>query len=453
MSGPAIAIVDYQAGNLRSVQKALERFGASSRIATGAAEIEAAEGLVFPGQGACDSSMRQLRAQGLVGPITDFIASGKPFLGVCLGLQLLLEYSEEGSEACLGVLAGRVKRLPAGVKLPHIGWNQVELRAEHPVLEAVPSGAHFYFVHSYYADPDDTGIVAGTTTYGIEFCSAVAWDNAVAVQFHPEKSGAAGLRLYENFVRLVQSAQMLGRAAVEVIPAIDLMGGRCVRLYQGDYDRRTTYSDDPVGVAARWVDLGAARLHVVDLDGARSGAPANLEVVEDIISTVSAPVQFGGGVRTVDAAKAVVSLGVERVMVGTAAADGSKLVEAICREISPAAVVVSVDSKGGYVATEGWTRGSRIRASDLVGSMAAAGVHRFLYTDIARDGTLTEPNLPAIRDLASRRGVKLMAAGGIASVSHLVDIAGLGVEAAIVGKALYTGDVDLAEALAAVASA
>ena len=202
MSTPTIAIVDYQAGNLRSVQKALQKFGADAQITSDADAIQGADGVVFPGQGACDSAMRQLRERGLAGPIKDFIASGKPFLGVCLGLQLLLEESEEGAERCLGVLPGRVRRLPQGLKIPHMGWNQVAFQIKHPVLDEIPKGSHFYFVHSYYADPDDKGIVAGTTTYGIELCSAVAWDNVVAVQFHPEKSGAVGLRIYQNFVGL-----------------------------------------------------------------------------------------------------------------------------------------------------------------------------------------------------------------------------------------------------------
>ena len=204
-AAPKVAIVDYQAGNLRSVQKALEKVGAATVITSQARAIERADGLVFPGQGACDSSMRQLNERGLVAPIRSFIADGKPFLGVCLGLQLLFDSSEEGEEPCLGVLSGRVRALPAGRKVPHMGWNQVELRKSHPVLEGVADGSYFYFVHSFYADPDDAGIVAGMTSYGVPFCSAAAWGNAAAVQFHPEKSGAAGLRIYQNFVRLIRS--------------------------------------------------------------------------------------------------------------------------------------------------------------------------------------------------------------------------------------------------------
>ena len=208
---PSIAIIDYKAGNLRSVQKALEECGATARITADAEDISAADGVVFPGQGACDASMLSIRERGLFEIIRHSIDSGKPFLGVCLGLQLLLESSEEGEEPCLAILKGSTKRLPpekterVGLKIPHMGWNSVSLSIQHPVFEGIPNDSYFYFVHSYYADPEDKDIVAGVTNYGIDFCSAVAWDNVAAVQFHPEKSGTVGLRLYRNFLTLVDA--------------------------------------------------------------------------------------------------------------------------------------------------------------------------------------------------------------------------------------------------------
>ncbi|MCY4530215.1 MAG: imidazole glycerol phosphate synthase subunit HisH [Chloroflexi bacterium] len=203
MSSPTIAIVDYQAGNLRSVQKALERFGANAVVTSDPKTLERAHGIVFPGQGASDPSMCALRDRALIDPIRDYIKSDRPFMGVCLGLQLLLEVSDEGVEPGLGVIPGRVKHLPGGLKVPHMGWNDVQFRTGHPVLNGVPDGTHFYFVHSYFADPADESIVAGTTRYGVEFCSVAAKDNWIAFQFHPEKSGAIGLKLYQNFVELV----------------------------------------------------------------------------------------------------------------------------------------------------------------------------------------------------------------------------------------------------------
>ena len=196
-----IAIVDYGAGNLRSVAKAVEKLGYSPEVTGDPQKVRNAKAVILPGVGASDSAMTALKERGLVEPLRAVIRDGVPFFGVCLGLQLLLESSEEGSMPCLSVVPGRVKRFPNSVKTPHMGWNEVNFERDHPVLEGVESGSYFYFVHSYYADPEDQSLVLGTTDYASQFCSVIARDNLVATQFHPEKSGAVGLRLYENFLR------------------------------------------------------------------------------------------------------------------------------------------------------------------------------------------------------------------------------------------------------------
>ena len=236
---------------------------------------------------------------------------------------------------------------------------------------------------------------------------------------------------------------------MEVIPAIDIRGGKCVGLYQGDYARETTYSEDPVEVASHWVGLGASALHVVDLDGAKDGLPANLDTAERIVSSVSVPVQFGGGVRTAEIAEDVLSRGVFRVIVGTSAVEVPRTMAAMLGQLGQERLVVSVDARQDYAAVRGWTRSGGIRVSDLIDRMLEVGVQRFLYTDIQRVGTVTEPDFKTIGDLAARPATRLIAAGGISSVQHLVRLAELGVEAAVVGTALYTGDVDLREALEA----
>ena len=237
---------------------------------------------------------------------------------------------------------------------------------------------------------------------------------------------------------------------MEVIPAIDIRGGRCVNLYQGDFGRETVFSESPLDVAVRWVGEGASRLHVVDLDGARAGAPVNMGIVGDIAATVSTPVQMGGGIRTLGAARAAVSLGVGRIIVGTSAVESSGLVEEMSRDLGAEAVVVSVDAGDGYVVVHGWTQSSRLTASELVKRIEAMGVRRFVYTDVARTGTLTEPNFRAIEDLVGLTKLKMLVAGGISSLGHLLKMSELGVEAAIVGKAIYTGEIDLREAIDAV---
>ena len=200
---PLIGIVDYQAGNLRSVQKALEKFGAQVLISSEKQHLLNADAIVFPGHGACDSSMQNLKKKSLDEVLIRLINDQVPFLGVCLGLQLLLENSEEGIEDCLGVIKGNVKKFPSGLKIPHMGWNQVEWRIDHPVFKNIPNYQNFYFVHSYYADINDDSLIAGVTQYGQEFSSAVCFDNVVATQFHPEKSGAWGLQIYSNFIEFV----------------------------------------------------------------------------------------------------------------------------------------------------------------------------------------------------------------------------------------------------------
>ena len=237
---------------------------------------------------------------------------------------------------------------------------------------------------------------------------------------------------------------------MQVIPAIDLRGGKCVRLYQGDYERETVYSDDPLETALRWVDMGAKRLHIVDLDGAKEGSPANLAAVERIARATDVPLHLGGGIRDLATARAAVSAGASRVMLGTAAVEDADLIRALLDELGAEGVIVSVDAKDGRVALRGWTESSGALATELVDDMARLGVVRFLYTDISRDGTLTEPNFAATEALAARAGISVLAAGGIARVEHLARLAALGAEGAIVGRAIYTGDIDLREAVAAV---
>lgn len=206
MSAPKVTIVDYQMGNLRSVQKALEHVGAEATISNEPSAIAQADRLILPGVGAFRDAIREIRQRGLVEPIRDFIDSGRPFLGICLGLQLLFDVSEEGGAfEGLGVLPGRVVRfdLPTDYKVPHMGWNRVTQEQKGlPIFQQLPSDPHFYFVHSYYVRPDDASLCWLSCDYGGRFCAAVARGNVMATQFHPEKSQANGLRLLENFSRI-----------------------------------------------------------------------------------------------------------------------------------------------------------------------------------------------------------------------------------------------------------
>jgi phosphoribosylformimino-5-aminoimidazole carboxamide ribotide isomerase len=233
---------------------------------------------------------------------------------------------------------------------------------------------------------------------------------------------------------------------MEIVPAIDIRGGRCVRLYQGDYGRETVFADDPVEVARRWQDEGAPRLHVVDLDGAREGRPVNAELVGRIVAVARVPVQVGGGLRDMPAIQRYLDTGVGRVVLGTAAVrDRTLLAEALAQYGQR--IVVSVDARAGQVAVQGWEQETQLAAAELIGELAALGVPRFVYTDTARDGTLEGPDFAAIESLMAGIRAPVIYAGGVSRIDDLVRLAPLGLEGAIVGKALYTRDIILREAL------
>lgn len=233
---------------------------------------------------------------------------------------------------------------------------------------------------------------------------------------------------------------------MDIIPAVDIRDGKCVRLYQGDYGMETVFSDDPVATAMKWQSLGATRLHIVDLDGAAAGKPGNLKAITGIANTLVVPIQVGGGIRRLETIEELLKLGVDRIVLGTAAVENPNLVREACRRFCQS-VAIGIDAREGRVATHGWQQETELGAVELVRSMAELGARRFIYTDISRDGTLTEPNFSAILEIIDAIRYPVIASGGISSLSHLKVLAKLGVEGAIIGKALYTGDINLKEAL------
>ena len=236
---------------------------------------------------------------------------------------------------------------------------------------------------------------------------------------------------------------------MEIIPSIDLKSGRCVRLYQGDFQKETVFSDDPVAVALGWQEQGAPRLHLVDLDGAEQGAPANLAAIEAIVGALDIPVQVGGGIRSWSVAESLISAGAERVVIGTAAVEDPDLVSGLCNHYGGERIVVAVDARDGIVTTRGWTEGSQITALALALQMKSLGVPRVLYTDVSRDGTLTSPNIEANAQLANETGMRVQASGGVSSVAHIRELVNAGVEGVIIGTALYREFFTLEEAILA----
>ncbi len=238
---------------------------------------------------------------------------------------------------------------------------------------------------------------------------------------------------------------------MEIIPAIDMMDGKCVRLVQGRFDQSTVFTDDPVDAARRWVDEGARRLHLVDLNGSRRGSPQETDTIRRILSAVGVPTQLGGGIRTLEIARQMIELGVGRVIIGTSAALDTEAAEAIFGGLGDKAIL-GVDAKDGYVAVNGWQETTAERAVDFAKRMQALGASRVIYTDISRDGMLQGVNASAMEQMARAVDMPVIASGGVSSIEDVAQLKRLeryGIEGAIVGKALYTGDITLADALAA----
>ena len=239
---------------------------------------------------------------------------------------------------------------------------------------------------------------------------------------------------------------------MDVIPAIDLLEGRCVRLHQGDYNQVTTFSEHPLTQALEWQRQGASRLHLVDLDGARSGEPVNDAAVRALTAALSIPVQLGGGVRTSERAEQLLELGLDRVILGTVAVEEPEMVWRLA-ERYPGQIVVGIDARDGRVATRGWLEDSTLEATEVARRFEGSGVAALITTDIATDGTLAGPNLTFLRTMAQATSLPVIASGGVGSLSDVLSLlvlAPLGVEGVVIGRALYDGRLDLREALQAI---
>lgn len=237
----------------------------------------------------------------------------------------------------------------------------------------------------------------------------------------------------------------------EIIPAIDLRDGKCVRLTQGDYAQTTVYGDDPAATALRWQSLGAPRIHVVDLDGAAAGHPTQLEVVRAIASRVTVPVQLGGGLRSIESVTAAFAAGVSDVILGTAAIENPSFLDE-CLAMYPGRVIVGLDARNGQVAVRGWLEQTTITVLDLTRTLEVRGADRIVFTDIARDGMLEGPNLSSLREVVESTPLRVIASGGVSTVEQVLDVQSLGAAGAIIGKALYVGTFDLPTGLARAAA-
>lgn len=235
---------------------------------------------------------------------------------------------------------------------------------------------------------------------------------------------------------------------MQLYPAIDMKGGKCVRLTQGLFDQAKVYSDTPARMAKLWVSQGASYLHLVDLDGALAGHSVNESAIREIISQVSVPIQLGGGIRSAEAVEGLLSLGITRCIIGTRAAREPEFIRELIASFGPERIVVGIDAKDGFVAIEGWEKTSGISARDLCGRMKDMGVKHIVYTDISKDGTLSGPNIAFTESLTRETGLDIIASGGISGMEDLRRLQAAGIRGAIIGKALYENRICLSEAVA-----
>ena len=474
-----IAIIDYQSGNVRSVANALERIGESYVITAEPEEILRADKVIFPGQGRAGQAMGELRALGLVEVLKQIRV---PFLGICLGMQLLYEYTEEDETKGLGILSGKVRKFKSSkeLKVPLVGWNTVVQIKYDKLFEEISDTLYAYFVNSYYAPAEGENVLASYSYGSTRAAAIVKKDNFYGTQFHPEKSGALGIQMLKNFCNLPSpprkgeikrgcrasqdvtpsprlpwastgrpsaSRALFGeRNPLLLIPAIDIMDGRCVRLRQGRFKDKTVYAKDPLAAAQSFIDKGAEYLHIIDLDGAKAGEPKNTETVLSIVRGVSVPVQAGGGMRSEDTVREYLEAGVARVILGTSALAKPELIPRLIAEYGPGRIMVSADGKDGKVAVKGWQETADIGVIEFIQKLQALGVTTIIYTDVARDGELQGPNFEMIAEVL-KFPVKVIVAGGVTTVAQAQQLQGMGAYGVIVGKALYEGKFNLSEAI------
>jgi len=385
-----ITLLDYGAGNVRSVVNAIEKLGENVRIASAVRDIETAEKLIFPGVGNFDNMMRILDAKGYIGPLKTYLNAQKPFLGICLGMHALFDGSEEAPDLPgLGIIPGRVKRFAVDRPVPHMGWNGLLVRRPSRLLQEVHGGERFYFVHSYFAVPNDPEAVLTETDYGQRFVSGVQHGNLTAVQFHPEKSGRAGHRILENFIRFPEpgpppAPPAKTELAKRIIACLDVRmddHGELVVTKGDQYDVREKGSvrnlGRPVDLARRYYEEGADEITFLNITGYRDYPLADmpmLRVLQQASRNVFVPLTIGGGIRgyrdkngdshsALEVAAAYFRAGADKISIGsdavaiaenflqTGVATGNSAIEQISRVYGNQAVVVSADPRRVYTAS------------------------------------------------------------------------------------------------------
>jgi len=449
-----IAIVDYGAGNLTSVKNAFAALGVETVVTSDADTICRADRIVFPGVGAAKSAMDNLRKMGLVEPIKAAAASGKPFLGICLGMQVLFEHSEEdGGVDMLGVFSGKVRRFPdvKGFKVPEIGWNGVEVRS---------ASDEYYFVHSYCADivPETVGV---TEYAGVKFTAMVKRGNLWACQFHPEKSGRVGLDLIRSWLTSQPSELPTIHSSTptpdfnstltrRVIPCLDVRNGRVTK---GVKFKNNIDLGDPVEMAVRYSEGGADELVFYDITASAEHRPIDIGMVEAVAKSVRIPFAVGGGISTVADMERVILAGAEKVSVNSLAVRNPQIIAEGAAVFGRQCIVLGMDpvksgkTPSGYeITTRGFREFTGMDAVEWAKRAADLGAGEIVVNSVDADGTRAGFELEITRLISEAVGVPVVASGGAGIPEHLVTVfREAKADAAIVAGMIHSGDYTIAQ--------
>jgi imidazole glycerol phosphate synthase glutamine amidotransferase subunit len=420
-----IGIIDYDAGNLGSVRKALDYLDVEYRVIASGAEWGDPSVIILPGVGAFGPAAGKLKERGFFGLIKEHIAAGRPFLGICLGMQLLMESSEEapGVEG-LGVIKGACRKFQQG-KVPQIGWNKTYTKTGSALFEDIPGGSSFYFIHSYYVTEEDPGAAAASTHYYIPFTSVFEKDNVCAVQFHPEKSGETGLRLLSNWIEMIRSSA----PRIRIIPCLDVDNGRVVK---GVNFKNPRDAGDPVELAGRYNREGADEITFLDIGATYKSREILMDVVERVSREVFVPLCVGGGIRTAADMRGVLKAGADKVSTCSAAIREPSLITEGARRFGSQCIVLSIDAGRVGDSWHAFANGGRvdsgIDALEWAKKGEALGAGEILLNSIDRDGAQEGYDLELTRKVSETVNIPVIASGGAGTLEHMV-------EAAVTGKA------------------
>lgn len=429
-----VAIIKYNAGNIYSVDYALKRLGVTPIITADPELLNKADKVIFPGVGEAFTTMEYLREHKLDQVILNL---KQPVLGICLGMQLMCMRSEEGNADCLGIFPTEVKRfIPQKHedKVPHMGWNTLT-NVKSGLFNERLENKFVYFVHSYYVPVNE--YTAATTDYILPFSAALHKDNFYATQFHPEKSGSVGEVILKTF-----------KDMIELIPAIDIIDGKCVRLTQGDYATKKVYNEDPLEVAKMFEGNGIRRLHVVDLDGAREGRIINYRILERIATRTSLIIDFGGGLKQEDDLKIAFESGAQMVTGGSIAVKNPEMFTSWISKFGSEKIILGADAKEKKIAISGWEETTSQELVPFIKGYYDKGITKVICTDIARDGMLQGPAIDLYKEIRDEIPfLYIIASGGVSSIEDIEKLSEAGIPAVIFGKAIYEGKIQLKDLL------